>query len=126
MLLSRRETGPAVDSHHTCESVGIDRRDKGPEIGIRTNMEDLLGPRSEGLLLAAQFVAADRRGESLAAETPEKIVDVQSEGAEIWIGARTEGKHGESATCCCQNVLITRMRAAPHAKRIVVYKEKQF
>lgn len=59
-------------------------------------MEDLLGPGSEGLLLAAQLVAAGRRGKSLAAETAEKFVDVQAEGAEIGIGARAEGEHCKS------------------------------
>lgn len=55
-----------------------------------TNVEDLLSPRIESLLLAAEFISAGDQRQSLASESAQKIVDVFAEGAEVRIGAGTE------------------------------------
>ena len=62
---------------------------------METNLKDLLGPGSEGLLLATELVALAHAEDAFAPQLLEQRVHGVGKGTEVRIGPRAKAKHGK-------------------------------
>lgn len=56
-------------------------------------LKDFLGPGSEGLLLATQFVSLAHTEYALSSELLEQSVHSVGKCTEVWVGPRAKAKH---------------------------------
>ena len=60
-----------------------------------TNLKDLLGPGSEGLLLATELITLPHAEDAFAPQLLEQCVHGVGKGTEVRVGPRAKAKHRE-------------------------------